>query len=31
MGYDDVVIADMVTPKLTTVAQPFEQIAREAV
>jgi LacI family transcriptional regulator len=31
MGYDDVVIADMVTPKLTTVAQPFEQIARDAV
>lgn len=31
MGYDDVSIASMVTPKLTTVAQPFYQIGSRAV
>ncbi len=31
MGFDDVSIAGMVTPKLTTVAQPFYQIGARAV
>lgn len=31
IGFDDLPIADMVTPKLTTVKQPFERIGGEAV
>ncbi len=31
IGFDNLSISDMVTPKLTTVAQPFEQIGYEAV
>ncbi|MHB1652650.1 MAG: LacI family DNA-binding transcriptional regulator [Desulfitobacteriaceae bacterium] len=31
MGYDNLPVARMVKPRLTTVAQPFEQIGREAV
>ena len=29
-GYDDLVLADMVEPRLTTVRQPLEQLGREA-
>lgn len=31
IGFDNITVSDMVTPKLTTIAQPFEQIGREAV
>ncbi len=31
IGYDDVVLANMITPKLTTIAQPLEEIGRMAV
>jgi LacI family transcriptional regulator len=31
MGYDNLSIADMVKPKLTTIAQPFERIGADAV
>ena len=31
IGFDDLAIADMVTPKLTTVRQSFEQVGSEAV
>ncbi|QQE78719.1 LacI family DNA-binding transcriptional regulator [Alicyclobacillus sp. SO9] len=31
VGFDDIAMADMVTPKLTTVRQSFEQIGSEAV
>ena len=31
IGFDDLAIADMITPKLTTVRQDFEQIGSEAV
>lgn len=31
IGFDDLSIADMVTPKLTTVRQPFQQIGNDAV
>jgi LacI family transcriptional regulator len=31
MGYDDLQIARMVAPKLTTIAQPFDEIGEQAV
>ncbi|MHB1684313.1 MAG: LacI family DNA-binding transcriptional regulator [Bacilli bacterium] len=31
IGFDDIVVANMVTPKLTTIAQPFEVIGKLAV
>nr|NNM90650.1 LacI family DNA-binding transcriptional regulator [Bacilli bacterium] len=31
VGFDNVPISDMITPKLTTIVQPFEQIGMEAV
>ncbi len=31
IGFDDIVIANMITPKLTTIAQPLEEIGKMAV